>query len=319
MFTGYLAIFTTVLLWSGFFLSLRGGAISSLTPADMALTRFVIPAVVLFPVTYAARHAIARTPLRYLAGMVIGGGLPYLLIAGLAMNYATVSDGSALVPGTLPLFVSAIAVIFYSQPLSHHRKLGLGLICVGIFMFLWPNIMGGQESNTLQGHLLFLFGSIMWAVFTISARVAQLPALVCAGFISFFSSILLITLIALNGLDSTLFPSDSDLTWVGNIKNWPLRELMGHGLLQGIGAGVIASFTYLHAISVLGAERTAAFGSLTPVVATLLAIVSFGEAPSLMTWTALSVICVGSIIASNVFMRDDRSLAYKPPVYTKSN
>ncbi len=33
---GYAAIITTLFLWSGFFLSLRGGAISALQPADIA-------------------------------------------------------------------------------------------------------------------------------------------------------------------------------------------------------------------------------------------------------------------------------------------
>ncbi|WP_295891073.1 DMT family transporter [uncultured Vibrio sp.] len=317
MFSGYLAIFATVLLWSGFFLSLRGGAISALTPADMALTRFVIPAIVLLPITYRARYKILSIPKRYFLGMVVGGGLPYLLIAGLAMNYATVSDGSALVPGTLPLFVSAIAIMFYSQPLSAHRKLGLGLIVIGITLFLWTSFTDNHASNTLQGHLLFLLGSIMWAVFTISARVTQLPALVCAGVISLFSTFALVMLITFNGLDSALFPFNSDQTWIMTIKQWPFEELLGHLMIQGVGAGIIASFTFLHAISVLGAERTAAFGSLTPVVATLLAIVIFGENPTLTTWCGLTIICLGSVIASNVFLRNDTSLSYKPPAYTK--
>ncbi|MGF1696424.1 DMT family transporter [Vibrio lamellibrachiae] len=315
MFSGYLAIITTILLWSGFFLSLRGGAISALTPADMALTRFLIPALVLLPITFYSRKLIFSVPKRYLVGMVVGGGLPYLLIAGLAMNYATVSDGSALVPGTLPLFVSAIAVSLFAQPLSQHRKIGLVMIVLGISLFLWSGI-SEAETTLVQGHVLFLFGSMMWAIFTICARIANLPALVCAGLISLVSFVLLLLLIVTNSIESSLFVFGSGQSWSSNIENWPYQELFGHLLLQGVGAGLIASFTYLHAISKLGAERTAAFGSLTPVIATLLAIVIFGEVPPVTTWVGLVCICTGSIVASNVFMREDASLAYQPPKHS---
>ena len=37
MILGYAAILTTLLLWSGFFISLKGGAISSLQPARFAI------------------------------------------------------------------------------------------------------------------------------------------------------------------------------------------------------------------------------------------------------------------------------------------
>ncbi|MCK6263647.1 DMT family transporter [Vibrio sp. ZSDE26] len=316
MISGYSAIFATIVLWSGFFLSLRGGAISSLTPADMAMTRFLIPAIVLLPITFYAREKILLVPKRYLIGMMIGGGLPYLLVAGWAMNYATVSDGSALVPGTLPLFVSAIAVLFFAQPLSSHRKIGIFLIVVGISIFIYSGF-SSANNEAIQGYLLFLFGSLMWAIFTICARIANLPSLVCAGIISLSSLAILSLLLMIGLVETSLFSVDGQFSWLGNIGNWPIKELIGHLLLQGVGAGLLASFTYLKAISILGAERTAAFGSLTPVVATLLAIFVFNETPGGMTWLALVSICIGSIVASNVFLRQDSSLSYQPPSHTK--
>ncbi|MCG6507370.1 EamA family transporter, partial [Vibrio parahaemolyticus] len=79
----------------------------------------------------------------------------------------------------------------------------------------------------------------------------------------------------------------------------------------------IAAFTYLHAVTTLGAERSAAFGSATPAIATLLAIPVFGEIPTSMTWLGLGLVSCGSLIASNVFMKYDASLAYQPPQHGK--
>lgn len=268
---GYAAIITTLFLWSGFFLSLRGGAISALQPADIALTRFFIPALVLLPFVLKSMDKVRAVPNKYLIGIVIGSGLPYLLVAGTAMHFAPVAHGSALIPGTLPLFVSAIAVICYQQPLSQHRMVGLSAVLLGIMVFLLSNL--GEEYNwaQLKGHLLFLVGSLMWAVFTISARVANLSAYVCAGFVSVISFALLIVAVGFGWLDSYLA--------ITPITDWPWKELVGHLVLQGIGAGLLASFTFLYAIRTIGAEASAAFGSLTPVLATLLAMPVFNEQP----------------------------------------
>ncbi len=132
---GYAAIITTLFLWSGFFLSLRGGAISDLQPADIALARFLIPAAVLLPFVLKSMNQIRAVPSKYLLGIIVGSGLPYLLIAGTAMHYAPVSHGSALIPGTLPLFVSAIAVLCYQQPLSQHRVIGLSAYYLAFWCF----------------------------------------------------------------------------------------------------------------------------------------------------------------------------------------
>ncbi|HAS6182856.1 TPA: DMT family transporter [Vibrio vulnificus] len=310
MLLGYLAIGATLLLWSGFFLSLKGGAISALQPADIAFTRFVVPMICLLPIVVRARRSVASVPFRYWLGMFVGSGLPYLLVAGTAMQFVPVSHGSALVPGTLPLFVTGIAVLLFKQPLSQHRVIGLSLVVVGIGLFLVPHLglyqnqlnANGQETT---GHLLFLAGSLMWAIFTICARVANLNPLVASGVIAFASMLLLTILVNLGVLDSYLLNTP--------IHQWPWYELFGHLLVQGIGAGLLAAFTYLYAVKVLGAERSAAFGSATPVLATLLAIPIFGEYPDPLTWIALFVVSCGSLIASNVFMRHDSSMDYRPP------
>ena len=299
-------MFTTLLLWSGFFLSLRSGAHSDLTTADIAISRFLIPCMILLPLVLRSSEKIIVVPKRYWLGMFIGCGLPYLLVAGTGMQYAPVSDGSALVPGTLPLFVSGIAVILFKQPLSQHRIAGLVIVITGIVAFLYQSLTH-LDSHLLQGHTLFLIGSFMWAIFTICARVSNLNPLVVAGFISLLSSIVLFTLIATGTLPSYLASTPPSY--------WPWQELLGHIVLQGIGAGVIASFTYLRAISILGAERTAAFGAATPAIATLLAIPVFNEEPSLLGWVALSLVCIGSLVASNIFMKQDTSVLYQPPKF----
>ncbi len=296
----------TLLLWSGFFISLRSGAHSSLTTADIAILRFTLPALLLLPLVYRARSQLLAVPKRYLAGMFIGSGLPYLLVAATGMQYAPVADGSALIPGTLPVFVTAIAVLFYRQSLSNHKIIGLILVLAGIAAFLYTSLIQYQP-NLLKGHLLFLLGSSMWAVFTISARVANLHALVSAGLVSLLSLAALIIAIFNNWVDSTLL--------VTPLISWPWQEVIAQLLLQGVGAGFLAAISFLYAVKNLGAERSAALASVTPVIATLLAIPLFGEWPTTNTWFALSLICFGSIIASQVLRGASHKDNYQPPSF----
>ncbi|MGR5237073.1 DMT family transporter [Vibrio alfacsensis] len=307
MILGYVAILTTLLLWSGFFLSLKGGAISELQSADIALARFLLPALVMLPFLFKHKDKIRAVPNKYLLGMVMGCGLPYLLVASTAMQYAPVAHGSALIPGTLPLFVSAIAVMCYQQPLSHHRLIGLFVVLLGITTFLLSNAEAQYNWAQLHGHMLLLLGSFMWAVFTISARVANLSAHVTAGFIALISLAMLIVAIGFGWVDSYLVKVP--------ISQWPWQELLSHVMLQGFGAGLIASFTFLYAIRTIGAEASAAFGSLTPVIATLLAVPIFNEHPDTMTWCALILVTCGSMVASNIFMKQDPNQAYRPPAH----
>ncbi|WP_051563764.1 DMT family transporter [Enterovibrio calviensis] len=304
---GYLAMFATLLVWASFFLSLKGGANAELFPADLALMRFLVPAMLLLPFVYKARRQIAIIPRRYLLGMFIGSGLPYLLVASSAMQYVPVSHGSALVPGTLPLFVTAIAVVLFKQPLSSHRITGLAAIAIGTALFLATNIGETYDWSQSKGHALFLMGSAMWATFTICARVANLDALACSGILAIFSCLILVVAISADWLPSAL--SNTPLV------DWPWKEVLVHTLLQGVGAGIVASCTYLYAVKRLGAERSAAFGSATPVIATLLAIPIFGEQPDAMTMLALIFVCLGSVVASNIFLKQDASMGYQPPCH----
>src|SRR5690606_32686153 len=115
--------------------------------------------------------------------------------------------------------VSGIAVWLFNQPLSQHRIFGLVLVLGGIGVFLSTSAMDYQ-SDKLFGHLLFLLGSMMWAVFTICARVANLHSLATAGFISLLSVVLLLALIATGVLPSYLAQTP--------VAQWPWQTLFGH-------------------------------------------------------------------------------------------
>lgn len=285
---GMLAMGLTVTIWASLFISLRQASQSALTSGDIALLRF-LPAALLFGwlSRYRVRHIFAA-PKRYLFAIAFGAGLPFYLLAATGMQFAPVADGASLIPGILPLFVSAIAWAVYGESLSIGRRLGISLIVLGIGAFLWHSLFFSSWPIT-QGHLILLAASISWAWFTIGVRVTGLSAAE-AGAVLAISAVLLLPVGAMSGLISF------------NLLQAPLGELGYHILAQGLGVGIIANYSYAFAIRRLGAEMSAAIGAFTPVVAALIAIPVFGETVSVLTLCAMALIVLGAVLASEVIV-----------------
>lgn len=289
------AMTITLLIWASFFISLRSSHQSALAIGDIALFRF-LPAALLFG--WLSRHSLAQiwnVPKRYLFAIGFGAGLPFLLLAANGLKLAPVSHGASLIPGILPLFVSGIAFLIYKESISAMRRAGIVLIFLGIVFFLFHSLTH-STIHILQGQLLLVAASVSWAWFTIGMRVSGLNAVQGGAVLSISALIMLMVGFALGWLDS-------------NISSAPLDELGFHFLIQGIAVGIAANYSYAFAISKLGAEASAALGSLTPVIASLLAFFAFNEQLTLNTGFAIGLIVIGAVMASEVIklrFRKDR-------------
>lgn len=283
---GYLAAMAVVVIWSGYFLSLRQGALSPLGTLELTFFRFAIPAFLLLPLVIRRwRRLLAVSPV-WLMGMAAGAGLPFFLISAVAMQTAPVAHGSTLIPGTAPLFVTALAVLAFRQSLSALRALGLLAVILGIACLLlaaW--VEPGRDLWLAQ--LMLLFAGLMWAIFTISLRQSGLGPMEAAAVVTLPSTLVLLLYMVVSGSALQLHTLPS--------QEW-LLQLAVQGLAVGLGAG----FLYGYAIRNLGAETTAALGSLTPVVATLAALSFFQESIEISTLVGLSLVTLGVVCASGL-------------------
>ncbi len=281
---GLLALGLTVLVWSGFFLSLRLGAKAALPPLEIALFRFLPATVCFLPVLWQRWRKITAVPWPLLLMMVCGAGLPYFLVAGLGMRHAPVADGSTLLPGTLPLFVSLLALGLLGQPLAPSRRKGLALIASGVVLMLLFSLSHAQ-AGLGQGYALFLFGSLLWAGFTLALRRSGLGPLEGAAVLTYGSLPLLLL---------ALWLSDAPL----QLPQLPASQLALQFLLQGLGVGLVSTLSYAYAVARLGAEKAAIAGALTPVVASLLAVPLLGELPPLSSLLGMALIVAGVLLAN---------------------
>jgi drug/metabolite transporter (DMT)-like permease len=210
--------------------------------------------------------------------------MPYFLVAGTGMRLASVADGSTLVPGTLPVFVSLLAFFLLGQKMTSTRRNGLLLISGGVLLMLLFSL--NHAASTLwHGYALFLFGSLLWAGFTLALRRSGLGALEGAAVVTYGSIPLLI-------LDLLLSREPLQL------HHLPFDIMALQVLLEGIGVGLVSTISYAYAVARLGADRAAMAGSLTPVVATLLAVPLFGEVPPASSMLGMALIIGGVTLAN---------------------
>jgi drug/metabolite transporter (DMT)-like permease len=280
--TGAAAALTAAVLSGTWVVITRFGVTTTLSPFDTALLRFAIPALILLPVLLREGLALERIGAGKMALMVAGSGLPFSLAGAAGMQFAPAAHAGALLPGAVPLFVALLAVLIEKDRLSRWRSAGFACIVAGVIAIGGYNLFLGVPGQW-RGHLLFLSGACLWAVYTLAFRRAGIGAWHAAALINLYSTLALLPIY--------LFTES-------HLPETPWRDLALHAACQGVMAGVIVVFSYGAAVRRLGSARAASFIALTPAVAALLAIPVLGEWPDAATIFGIVAVAFGVVLAS---------------------
>jgi len=281
---GLIALVVTVLVWSGFFLSLRLGARIHLPPVEIALLRFAPGTLVFLPILLRHRARILAAPRLPLALMVVGSGFPYLIVAAFGMSLAPVADGSTLLPGLNPLLVSILGLLVFGRSIGRRRLLGLILILGGIGLLVGHSLLNPTPGLT-RGYLVLLGAGLMWATFTLAFERSGLRPIEGAAVITFGSIALLLVTLMVRWRPLEMLEIDPS-------------SVLPVFIAQGIGVGLLSTVAYTTAVKHLGATRAAMAGALTPVLSTLLAIPLLDERPHTDALLGLLVIVTGVALAN---------------------
>jgi len=283
--SGVLALIATVLVWGTYFVALRSGAQSSLTSFDMALLRFVLPAIILLPILIKARDKILNVKKRYLLGIMVGAGVPFYCLSVIASGHVQAVIGSLLVPGVSPVFVTLIAVVCYREILTRRRLIGLSIVLCGISILVYKSLTDLSNAS-LIGISFYITAAACWAVYTISIKVAGLTGLELAAFLNASALLLIALFYPVFGFESNMLQAQ-------------MSDVFPQILIMGVFCGLISVVTYGHAVNKLGAELSACWGALTPIVVASLAFIVLSEVLDVATIIAMFVIIKGVVIANS--------------------
>lgn len=285
------AALATVLLWAAGLVATRFGVTGSLSLWDVIFLRLALPALLLVPILlrFLQRPGAVtggRRPL-WIAIMIAGAGLPFMLIGSGGMVFAPAAHAGALMPGSMPLFAALFAALLLGERFTAQRRLGtllmlLGAIAVGGWQVIQGQLDGGM-GDTWRGDLMFVCAGAMWACYTIGLKKTGIGAWPAAAVV-YVASWAIYTPIYLLWLDSRLLTA-------------PLFEI-GVQVAQSVGSGLLSMAAYSFAVRRLGAAPAAAFGALTPALTALLAIPLLGEWPETVTWIGIVAVSLGVAMAN---------------------
>jgi drug/metabolite transporter (DMT)-like permease len=280
-----------VTIWAVFLVNTRFAISSNFSVEEVMTLRLITASIVTLP--FMIKLGVLLRGQGFVSTMMIAlvpsAVAPYIISSGLF--YASASDSGALAPGTLPFWAALFSFLLIGEKPSKLRLVGLLAIATGaLSVGLLQMLDGSSNPESWKGHLLFLLGACLWAIYTIYFKQARLRPVQGLVVGLFWGTLFLVPVLFMTGEVSFSNVSIQEIVWVC--------------LLQGVLIGVLAMILYSIAIRCLGAAQTGAFGALTPILALFGGMVFLGETITTGGVMGIFLVAVGVILASGSFQKN---------------
>jgi len=280
-----------VTIWAVFLVNTRFAISSNFSVEEVMTLRLITASIVTLP--FMIKLGVLLRGQGFVSTIMIAlvpsAVAPYIISSGLF--YASASDSGALAPGTLPFWAALFSFLLIGEKPSKLRLVGLLAIATGaLSVGLLQMLDGSSNPESWKGHLLFLLGACLWAIYTIYFKQARLRPVQGLVVGLFWGTLFLVPVLFMTGEVS--------------FSNVSIREIVWVCLLQGVLIGVLAMILYSIAIRCLGAAQTGAFGALTPILALFGGMVFLGETITTGGVMGIFLVAVGVILASGSFEKN---------------
>ncbi|HCE3706472.1 DMT family transporter [Vibrio parahaemolyticus] len=290
----YLLPFFTVMIWGGNSIVNKMAA-STIEPSAMSFYRWFVAMVLLTPFCLPAvikqRHVIRPylTKLAFLAllGMVLNQSLGYY--AGLT----TTASNMALITSLVPLISVFLSVPLLGKSVSMLSIVG-GVISLGglAFMLGHGDVTYFLHQDMTQGDSLMLLAALVYAAYCVLLKRWKMP----------FNSL---TLVYMQGFFSVIMLTP---LWLSSEQLLPSQEALPLIAYAGIAASIFAPLMWVKAIDLIGADSSAMFMNLMPVVSVALASTLLDE--EIHVYHIIGgLMVISGVILSQIKVRKKQTLA----------
>lgn len=263
----YAALVCTTALWGSNGVVSRA-LMDTVPPVVMAAARWAVVFVVLLPLAWRERRALAQALQRdwkLLLVLTLLGGAPQtaLVYSGLA---ASTAIHLGLLNSTIPVFIILISWGWHARRPSRLEGIGLAISLVGVFLILaHGDLRSLLHLQFNHGDLLMLGAVVVWAVYTL--RLKERPQT-----LSLFAFVFALSLIGelLTLPFAALQWAQADNVHLGG------RELLGL-LYIGAVATLVSAVLFSYGVERVGAVRAGIIIHLMPVFSSVFAALFIGE------------------------------------------
>lgn len=290
---GLIAAVVTVAIWTAFIVIARASTTHTLTTPDIVAARIVGAAAVLLPWGWwwVRRHGLpgwlGLSPLGWRLTALTGvfGGLAYPVLAYSGFVYAPAAHGSVLLPGSLPLWTTLLAMWLLGERPTRARAFGLACILAGDLLVGGASLLQAFDGGQVwRGDLLFMAGAACWSLYTVLVRRHALSAVTATMAVTVFASV-------------TYLPAFAVLTLSGVLPTQlhvaPAGEVLFQALFQGVGSVVISGITFTRMVQTYGPVRSTMITALVPGLSALGAVWLLGEPLHATLLLGLALVTLG--------------------------
>lgn len=157
VFLGIAAAIGASVIGSAWQIASRHAVTTTLDPLALAVLRYCVPTLLLLPILLRIGLFPPGLSRRRLAVLIIGGGLPFVLVGLTGARFAPVAHMGILLASVMPVFTAILMWVFYRDPVSAPRILGFSLIAIGVAV-LGQRALSTMDSTTLAGEPSHLGG-----------------------------------------------------------------------------------------------------------------------------------------------------------------
>ncbi len=279
-----LSLIVVAVIWALNF-SVIKVTLEEIDPFSFNALRYVFAALILITVTKwrGFNIFVKKEHLLPLIGVGIVGNLVYQVVFIVGVNLTNAAN-SAVILGTIPVWIALFAHIFTDEKLNFNKLIGMlsAFLGVGLIIFGREGGFSFNSSNAL-GDLIVLGSAIAWATYTILSK--KYLKLYNSSQYSAFISLVGVVGLLIVGAPSLIKTDFSSISMAG----------YGGILYSGILSVGLAYLIWNRGVHLIGAIKTAAYQNLVPVLGLIFGIVLLGETLSLIQYVGCFFVIFGIV------------------------
>ncbi|MBO6535307.1 MAG: DMT family transporter [Balneolaceae bacterium] len=277
-----LSLIVVAVIWALNF-SIIKVTLEEIGPFAFNALRFVFAAALLIGVTKwrGFQVIVDRKHLLPVIGIGMVGNLVYQVLFIVGVNYTNAAN-SAVILGTIPVWIALMAHLFTEEKLTTPKTLGIFFAFSGVGLIIFGRSTGFSFSSTSAlGDVIVLLSAVAWAAYTILSK-KYLKEYNSTQYSAFISLIGVITLV-LVGIPDLLQTDYSSISLAG----------YGGILYSGLLSVGLAYLIWNRGVHKIGAVRTAAYQNLVPVLGVVFGVVLLNESLNLLQYLGSASVLVG--------------------------
>ena len=218
------------------------------------------------------------------------GSVLYASLAYSGFFFAPAAHASVLLPGSLPLWTTILAILVLKERVTRTRAIGLLCILGGGLSVGGASLLKAFDGGDVWiGDLLFMSAASCWAAYGVFVRRQGLDAVHTTVAVTVFSVFTYLPVyaraVALGFIESHLMTA-------------PAIEVVFQAVYQGVGTVVLAGIGFNLMIRYFGPIRTTMLTAVVPGLSAMGAALVLGEVLSTNTLMGLGLVTAGILIGA---------------------